>query len=137
MRYVHFKNQDIKTLLNHSRHNERHYPYTDKTAKEMGLMLVKDEGIYLMSSAKKTLSNPNKEDTEGVTHNLVVYADGYEPTEENKDTLWDDTYEFSRDDFAEFIPLTSTQMGLLYEQEVPELVIGLDQDTNEMVISVL
>ena len=90
-----------------------------------------------MSSAKKTLSNPDKKDTDGVTLNLVVYADGYEPTEENKDTLWDDTYEFSRDDFAEFIPLTSTQMGLLYEQEVPELVIGLDQDTNEMVISVL
>ena len=113
MKYVTFQHRDLRKLIKHSKENVRHYPYTNKIAHEIGLTLVKDEGVYLMSSAKKTLLDPKKEKTETITPNLVVYGRVYKPTESNKDTLWDKTYEFSRDDFAEFIPLTPQQLSNL------------------------
>jgi hypothetical protein len=136
MKYVTFQHRDLNKLIKHSKENVRHYPYTNKIAHEIGLTLVKDEGVYLMSSAKKTLLDPKRKLPEGLTPNLVVYGKGYKPTESNKDTLWDKTYEFSRDDFAEFIPLTPQQLSNLKSMHIPKITIGLDQETDEMVISV-
>ena len=136
MKYVTFQHRNLHKLIKHSKENVRHYPYTNKIAQEVGLTLVKDEGVYLMSSAKKTLLDTTKEKTEHITPNLVVYGKGYAPTKTNTDTLWDKTYEFSRDDFAEFIPLTPQQLSNLKSMHIPKITIGLDQETDEMVISV-
>ena len=97
-----FKNDKKDTLsrmLRHAIKNKRKIPYVDEYTDEYGLTLVKDEGIYLMSSAERTFKD------DGDDFNTVVYARGYKPTKANRDTLWDKTYAVSGDDFAEFIPL--------------------------------
>ena len=102
-----FKNDKHRTLskmMLWAKGNKRRKPYTKTTTKEYGLWLVKDEGIYLMSPTDEKFV-----DSRGVI-NTVVYAYGYKPTKANQDTLWDRTYAVSRDDFAEFIPLTTDQV---------------------------
>ena len=97
-----FKNDKKDTLarmLRHAIKNKRKIPYVDEYTDDYGLTLVKDEGIYLMSSAERTFKD------DGDDFNTVVYARGYKPTKANRDTLWDKTYAVSGDDFAEFIPL--------------------------------
>tara|TARA_R100000995_G_scaffold80602_1_gene52536 strand:- start:387 stop:776 length:390 start_codon:yes stop_codon:yes gene_type:complete len=97
-----FKNDKKDTLarmLRHAIKNKRKIPYVDEYTDDYGLTLVKDEGIYLMSSAERTFKD------DGDDFNTVVYARGYKPTKANRDTLWDKTYAVSGDDFAEFIKL--------------------------------
>ena len=72
MKYVTFQHRDLHKLIKHSKENVRHYPYTHKIAHEIGLTLVKDEGVYLMSSAKKTLLDPKKEKTETNHNNGII-----------------------------------------------------------------
>ena len=107
-----FKNDRKDTLarmLRHAIKNKRKIPYVDEYTDDYGLTLVKDEGIYLMSSAERTFKD------DGDDFNTVVYARGYKPTKANRDTLWDKTYAVSGDDFAEFIPLSEQQMIRVYK----------------------
>ena len=100
-----FKNDKAKTLtkmLEWSMRQERRKPYTETSTSEHGLWLVKDDGIYLMSPTAENF-------TLGKEKNTVVYAQGYKPTKDNKDTLWDKTYAISGDDFAEFVALLDDQ----------------------------
>ena len=103
-----FKNNKDRTLskmLLWANFHKRRKPYTKTTTEEYGLWLVKDEGIYLMSPTDEKFV-----DSRGVI-NTVIYAHGYKPTKANQDTLWDKTYAVSRDDFAEFISLTTDQVA--------------------------
>ena len=98
-----FKNDKKDTLarmLKHAINNKRKIPYVDEYTDDYGLTLVKDDGIYLMSSAERTFKD------DGDDFNTVVYARGYKPTKENRDTLWEKTHQVSKDDFAEFITLS-------------------------------
>ena len=97
-----FKNDKKDTLarmLKHAINNKRKIPYVDEYTDDYGLTLVKDDGIYLMSSAERTFKD------DGDDFNTVVYARGYKPTKANRDTLWDKTHAVSGDDFAEFVRL--------------------------------
>ena len=96
-----FKNDKQGTLskmIEFSNSHKRQIPYAKKNTKDLGLWLVKDDGIYLMSPTKENFCLDDK-------INSVVYAKGYKPTKDNQDTLWDKTYAVSSDDFAEFITL--------------------------------
>jgi hypothetical protein len=96
-----FKNDKQGTLskmIEFSNSHKRKYPYEEETTEDLGLWLVKDDGIYLMSPTNENFCLDDK-------INSVVYAKGYKPTKDNQDTLWDKTYAVSSDDFAEFIPL--------------------------------
>jgi hypothetical protein len=98
-----FKNDKKDTLsrmMKFSNSHKRKYPYEEETTEDLGLWLVKDRGIYLMSPTKENFCLYDDE------INSVVYAEGYKPTKKNEDTLWDKTYAVSPDDFAEFIPLS-------------------------------
>jgi len=98
-----FKNDKKDTLsrmMKFSNSHKRKYPYEEETTEDLGLWLVKDDGIYLMSPTKENFCLYDDE------INSVVYAEGYKPTKKNEDTLWDKTYAVSPDDFAEFIPLS-------------------------------
>ena len=86
-------------MLKHAMNNNRKIPYVDEYTDDYGLTLVKDEGIYLMSSAERTFKD------DGDDFNTVVYARGYKPTKANRNTLWDKTHAVSGDDFAEFVKL--------------------------------
>lgn len=80
------------------------------------MFLVKDEGIYLMSTAKGQEQNPD-------TGKLpVVYALGYNP--ETDGDVWDATYEVSHDDFAEYVGITQ---AMLDDPRALAVVIGLSK----------
>ncbi len=100
-------NGTLSKLVDFSRKRPRHIPYTKKTTDELGVWLVKDDGIYIMAPTKENFVD---NELKGSNASTVVYAKGYEPTEKNRDTLWEKTHDVSGDDFAEFIPLHQDQV---------------------------
>ena len=101
-----FKNDRKHTLskmVEFATTHDRKRPYSNEDTTDLGLWMVKDEGIYLMSPTKENFCL-------GDALNSVVYASGYKPTKANHDTLWDKTYAVSHDDFAEFVPLMVDQV---------------------------
>ena len=99
---LHFtNNKELKEILQFQRDKPRNLPYGEGPTDEIGFVLVKDQGIYLMSPTKETMPSGNKE-----TVSFVSYARGYKPTKKNRDTLWDKTYAISPDDFAVFLDLS-------------------------------
>jgi len=93
-------NEELKKILQFQRDKPRSLPYGEGPTDEIGFVLVKDHGIYLMSPTDETMPSGNKE-----TKSFVSYARGYKPTKKNRDTLWDKTHEVSGDDFAVFLDL--------------------------------
>ena len=79
-------------------------PYTNKTTKEKGVYLVKDEGIYLMNAFDSNNDKTPKQ------NGFVVYASGFNPKYDKYGDLWDRTYVVSHDDFAEFVPMDEDQL---------------------------
>tara|TARA_Y100000114_G_scaffold4854_1_gene4014 strand:- start:330 stop:737 length:408 start_codon:yes stop_codon:yes gene_type:complete len=102
MTRLHFKNDTLKRVVQHSQKVKRKIPYEDKYTKKMGVWLVKDEGIYLMAPTHE------ERDRDENGHTVVCYAEGFSPKVED---LWNKTYAVSRDDFAEFIPLNREQVA--------------------------
>lgn len=98
------KNNTLSDMVAWASDRPRKIPYVKEYTDDMGLWLVKDHGIYLMSPTDERFV-----DKKG-TKNQVVYAKGYKPTKANRDTLWYKTYDVSRDDFAEFFPLEPQQV---------------------------
>ena len=74
--------------------------YREKYTPKKCFYLVKDDGIYLME-AYDTDKSPKENGT-------VVYASGFNP--KFNDDIWEKTYQVSRDDFAENIYLTNSQL---------------------------
>ena len=95
-----FKSAGFGRMIDWMKQRERIVQYGGGTTSDYGLWLVKDEGIYLMAPTKER-------DLDGNDRCHVIYARGYSPKASN---LWEKTREVSRDDFAEFIPLTPAQM---------------------------
>ena len=93
----HFREMAFKTLESFYNGEEFSQPYTSKKTSKMGFILVKDDGIYLIPSFHH----------EGSPRDLgfVIYASGYNPNHYDHDELWNKTYEYSADDFGEFIPI--------------------------------
>jgi len=113
MHTLNFKNDakgTLSKLVAFASDHPRRKPYTKTTTKEFGVWLVKDHGIYLMSPTDKKFCLSEKD------INTVVYAQGYKPTKDNFDTLWDKTHDVSGDDFAEFIPLQKDQVDRIVNQ---------------------
>tara|TARA_R100000426_G_scaffold16382_1_gene15009 strand:- start:373 stop:765 length:393 start_codon:yes stop_codon:yes gene_type:complete len=81
--------------------------YRNKYTAEKCFYLVKDDGIYLMNCYT---NNPNKELGRDKP-NTVIYASGYNPN--YNDNVWEDSYQVSRDDFAENIFMTDDQLQRL------------------------
>ena len=70
-----FKSPDLKRVVNHMLANPRSRPYSNTDTTELGLTLVKDDGIYIFSSA-----NALDHWVEGPVKRHVVYAEGFDPT---------------------------------------------------------
>ena len=77
--------------------------YRDKYTTDKCFYLVKDDGIYLMNAYSTPKGKTPK------TNKTVVYASGYNP-KYNED-VWEDSYQVSRDDFADNIPMSDDQLG--------------------------
>ena len=76
--------------------------YRNKYTTEKCFYLVKDDGIYLMNAYKTPKGKTPK------TNKTVVYASGYNP--KYNDNVWEDSYQVSRDDFADNMYFTDDQL---------------------------
>tara|TARA_R110001606_G_scaffold383162_1_gene545313 strand:- start:1104 stop:1493 length:390 start_codon:yes stop_codon:yes gene_type:complete len=76
--------------------------YRDKYTPKKCFYLVKDDGIYLMNA----YSTPS--DKTPKTNKTVIYASGYNP--KYNDNVWEDSYQVSRDDFADNMYFTYDQL---------------------------
>lgn len=114
-----FNVEDLKPLVEHSRHSQEHgAPYGIGTP-EPGLYFVHDQGVYLMSNGKPGLMREN-----GEMHQ-VVYAQDMSPSDE-------DWWETARaavggDDFAELIPLDNIVTAI--ERGARHFIIRVFPDT--------
>lgn len=111
-----FKTEDIAQLAKATEaHRGKQFkiPYTNETTEDVGFWLVKDDGIYLM----------NAFDVGAAKNNIVVYADGYEPDNED---CWALAHEVSGDDFADFVPISDCILKLLLHHH-GDLEIGLTE----------
>lgn len=102
-------------LVPHVRHVLTAKTHGNKGA---GLMLVKDEGVYLMSGSYPTEDRPP-----------VVYAKGMNPT------LNPDYYERARDmlggdDFADFLPIDA--FGAVLTDPVTSIEVGVTETAIEV-----
>ena len=102
-----FDGSAVLELLAHAKNAPKHTsPYGLTPNPGPGLMLVKDDGIYLMSNGEPNLSGTD-------TVNKVVYARGYEAlpataSTEERIARYDKVRDAAGgDDFAEFLPAKS------------------------------
>ena len=103
-------NKSLKSLARETLKAETfRQPYTNKTTKEKGVYLVKDEGIYLMNAFDSNNDKTPKQ------NGFVVYASGFNPKYDKYGDLWDRTYVISHDDFAEFVPMDEDQLKRVAE----------------------
>ena len=108
MTKLNFKGALLKRVVKHSLSVKRKIPYVDEYTDDMGVWLVKDDGIYVMAPTHE------ERDRDENGHTIVCYANGYRANPDD-DTLWDRTYAVSRDDFAEFIPLNKKMVARILE----------------------
>ena len=95
-------------------------PYTDQDTSDKGVLLVKDEGIYLMN-AYAGGKPPNELGT-------VVFAESYDP---NKD---EEVWERSRqavggDDFGEFVPLPEIVLRAIVMRQLKKLIVYMGEES--------
>jgi len=95
-------------------------PYTDQDTSDKGVLLVKDEGIYLMN-AYAGGKPPNELGT-------VVFAESYDP---NKD---EEVWERSRqavggDDFGEFVPLPEIVLRAIVMRQLNKLIVDMGEES--------
>lgn len=69
------------------------------------LILVRDHGVYLMSSRARTLPG----DTGTASEPPLVYADGFHPDHADWHAAWDET-RLPGDDFAEYLHLFEDEL---------------------------
>lgn len=124
MHRLKFKDDGFQRMLTHMMRHPRKLPYTTENTADYGLWLVKDDGIYVMSPCH--MEDRDIEFDGSSVH--VIYAKGYD---RNQPDIWDKTYQVSRDDFAEFIPLEKKQVQRM--METCELEIGISETELEVV----
>ena len=95
-------------------------PYTDQDTSDKGVLLVKDEGIYLMN-AYAGGKPPNEVGT-------VVFAESYDPTKD------EDVWERSRqavggDDFGEFVPLPEIVLRAIVMRQLKKLIVYMGEES--------
>ena len=88
------------------------------------LWLVKDEGVYLMSPGL----DPDPQPVDPPRRPPVAYADGFDPTRDDRMAVWDRAREaVGGDDFAEDIPIEWVDAALAARS--PQFVLEFRPDT--------
>jgi hypothetical protein len=97
----------VRKLADHAAAAKDHRPAYGQP-KVPGLMLVGDQGVYLMSTGLPRLPRAGSE-----KGSFVVYADGINPDVDEFDSWWErKRATFGGDDGADVIPLESFQRAL-------------------------
>lgn len=99
--YFKFEGKKLRAVIETAFANGRKMPYTGEEAKEPGIWLVHDAGVYLMPA--------NGEEVD------PVYAIG-----------WDEDSYLGGDDFAEYIPLSLSQLSRINHGGSLEIMLSDD-----------
>lgn len=115
-----FNKADVQKLIDHAKAASKHrLPYGKKKEKP-GLMLVGDQGIYLMSSGIPHLPKDGGKPEES----FVVYPKQCDPTKMEFDEWWEaKRAAFGGDDGVEFLPLESVEASLKANAKFPDFAI--------------
>ena len=112
VKLVFMPSDELTAIFEHTKNaKEWSNPYglMPEVVDKMHIDFVKDQGIYIMSGNKETLEGKD-------THNMVVYARGYDP--KTNDDCWEESrYAVGGDDFC-------TPMEV--DEEMCDRVIGGD-----------
>ena len=126
-----FEGDAVLELLTHARTAPKHVsPYGLTANPGPGLMLVKDDGIYLMSNGEPGLPGAD-------TVNKVAYARGYKalpisaPTEERMIRYDKVKDAVGGDDFAEFLPAGS------FEKLTADGIVRIELTASKMTICII
>lgn len=95
-------------------------PYTDQDTSDKGVLLVKDEGIYLMN-AYAGGKPPNELGT-------VVFAESYDPTKDEE--VWERSRQaVGGDDFGEFVPLPEIVLRAIVMRQLNKLIVYMGEES--------
>jgi len=98
---LHFKNAEVKKLVNHTFSAKKHAPlYENPETEKAGLWLVGDQGVYLMSNGRPNMDKPEGEGC------FVAYAKECDPNNDKIDWWENKRASFGGDDGCEFIELS-------------------------------
>jgi len=94
-----FKTEDLLPIVKHALEGTEHSMGYEGGEPRPALFIVKDEGAYLMSNAKRT-------EEEVKAYKGILYAKGYDPNKMDLGELWDKCHaNLGGDDFAETFPI--------------------------------
>jgi len=104
--------------------------YGEKGKPHPQLVLVKDEGIYILSNGAPVQMEP-----EG-NKRLVCYAKGYDPTRADRMDVWDRARDaVGGDDFAEYLTLSPAQLAAILGGDFKHLEIGVNRNSISVAVA--
>lgn len=142
MALLEFNLSDVAQLLRHANAAENHYmPYFPDAEVGPGLILVGDQGVYLMSNGTPGLYADGIPPRDGeIKHSIVAYARGINPEVDDFNTWWDNKrYTFGGDDGAEYIPIGPSlgdQMLRYANNEAIKFMIGISATRIEAFVGI-
>jgi len=103
MTRLRFQADQLRPLIAHAKAAKKHGKgWGDKGEAQPCLILVHDEGVYLMSNGNPGLMKPAP-----AKGHVVVYAEGLDPTARDRGQVWEDARDaVGGDDFAEYLPIS-------------------------------
>jgi hypothetical protein len=128
-----FKAKDVRRVIEHTlaAPEQRPVSYTTDPVKEVAVLLVHDQGVYLMSNGKPgDLLDPSQDEVIGSSH-FVAYAQGCHP---DKDKNWYDTARalVGGDDFAETLEGWPTEINRFLDAGATHIVIDVSAGALEL-----
>jgi hypothetical protein len=128
-----FKANDVRRVIEHTlaAPEQRPISYSTDPVKEVAVVLVHDDGVYLMSNGKPgDLLDPSKGEVIGSTH-FVAYAQGCDPNK-NKDWIDISRALVGGDDFAQTLEGWPTEIKRMLDAGATHIVIDLSVDALEL-----
>ncbi len=129
-----FKAEEVRRCIEHAERAPDWSMGYSREPKQAGLLLVHDDGVYLMSNGSppdkiRRVMRKGRPEEDGC---FVAYAEGTDPTELEFDEWWETARELvGGDDFGQWLPL-----GMFANDEGDELVVlEFGEETIERVAS--
>ena len=123
-----FEPSDVRRLVAHTLAAKNHMrEYGDKRKPRPQLILVHDEGIYLMSNGIPRDMLNGDEDRVG-TRSFVAYAEGFDPYKLDRGKVWDDARAaVGGDDFANHLDLRPMMVKDIQEGRLKSFTVELSE----------
>jgi len=130
-----FKKSEVQVLLDHAKSATSHRdPYSNDRNAPPALLLVGDDGVYLMSNGLPTLLADGTEGSASADSKAyIVYAEECNPETMAFEDWWEVKNEsFGGDDGVEFLEAETVEPGMDFDPEY--FVIEMDSEQSEFSI---